>query len=155
MKKIYITLLLITAVQLSAFAYESYPGEDIVKKIDDASIKALPKKMEKLWNEFCGINPIFCEAMQPKYNDALFNAKVRQQEKKRQMWNNIARGLAGGTIAASRIAVPKQSYYIAAPSATIPNPIYDNRPTSYTVYGQNSIVPIGKIKVNYGPFGGF
>lgn len=147
-------MLLIAAVQLSAFAYESYPGEDIINKIDDAYIKANPKKMEKLWNEFCGVNPIFCEAMQSKYNDALFNAKIRQQEKRRQMWTSIAAGLASGAVVASKSAVPKQSYYMAPPP-TISNPIYDNRPKSFTVYDQYGVNPIGKIKVNYGPFGSF
>ena len=47
MKRIYITLLLLAAVQLSAIAYESYPGEDIINKIDDAYIKANPKKNGK------------------------------------------------------------------------------------------------------------
>ena len=149
MKKIYITLLLIATIQLSAFAYESYPGEDIVKKIDDAYIKANPKKMEELWNEFCGVNPIFCEAMQPKYNDALFNAKVRQQEKRRQMWMGIA---AGAVAASNSIAqnIPKQSYetlYMTAHPA-----IRNDRPKSFTVYDRYGINHIVKIKVNYDLF---
>lgn len=143
MKKIYITLLLIAAVQLSAFAYESYPGEDIVKKIDDAYIKANPKKMEKLWNEFCGVNPIFCEAMQSKYNDALFNAKVRQQEKRRQMWNSIARGLAGGAVGASNNIAPKQIPYTFNMHGQMVGPGIYTPPTYnvYNRYGQN----IGRI----------
>lgn len=153
MKKIYITLLLIAAVQLSAFAYESYPGEDIVKKIDDAYIKANPKKMEKLWNEFCGINTLGCEALQTQYNDALFNAKVRQQEKRRQMWM----GIVAGTVKASNDyfqsieEANNRSLYLHA----VETAAKYNSPTSFTVYDQYGIKPIGKVKVNYGPFGGF
>lgn len=142
MKKIYITLLFLAVIQLCSFAHENYRGEEIIKQIDDAAIKANPKKMEKLWNEFCLQNPDYCEVIQPKYNELLYNAKLRQQKKRRQIWMGIAAGLAGSVAAAGSTTTQQLPYYINQQGQMIGPGIYN--PPSYNIYntyGQN----IGRI----------
>lgn len=139
MKKFYITLLIFTITQLSTFAYENYRGEDILKKIDDAVIKANPKKMEKLWIEFCKVNPTYCEVMQPKFNEVLYNVKIERQARNRQIWTGIAAGLAGASYSSSQNIVPKQSYVTVNQNGQMVGPGIYNPPAYniYNSYGQN------------------
>lgn len=98
MKKFIFALILclIWGCWYNVYAYEArFAGEDILWQITEAYNDSNPRKMQKLWKEFCEIQPEYSRFVNA-YNNALSRAKANRKLINKQRWMSIAAGAAAG-----------------------------------------------------------
>lgn len=80
MKKVIVILAIINIFSLTCYSSERYTSEQLISRIERASINLNTTRMKKAWNTLCEQDKITCSERKDWYNKLLFDTKIRQHD---------------------------------------------------------------------------
>lgn len=80
MKKVFVVLAVINLFSLNCYSTERYTTEQLISRIERASVNLNTTRMKKAWNTLCEQDKITCAEKKDWYNKLLLETKVRQHD---------------------------------------------------------------------------
>lgn len=80
MKKLIAILFLINIFSSVCYGAHRYTSEQLLERIERASINLRPSKMEKAWKSLCEQDKELCAEKKDWYEKTLYDTKVRQHD---------------------------------------------------------------------------
>jgi len=79
-KKVLITLFLISILSPNCYGVQRYTSEQLLDRIERASVNLRTLKMESYWKKLCKQDTTTCTEKKDWYEKLLFDTKVRQHD---------------------------------------------------------------------------
>lgn len=80
MKKVFVVLAVINFFSLTCYSIERYTSDQLISRIERASVNLNTTRMKKAWNTLCEQDKTTCSEKEDWYNKLLFDTKVRQHD---------------------------------------------------------------------------
>lgn len=80
MKKFIVVLSILNLLSLTCYCAQRYTSDQLLDKIERASINLKAAKMEKYWKTLCEQDKTTCSEKEDWFNKLLFDTKVRQHD---------------------------------------------------------------------------
>lgn len=80
MKKVFVALAIINLFSLTCYSIERYTSDQLISRIERASVNFNTTRMKKAWKTLCEQDKTTCLEKEDWYNKLLYDTKVRQHD---------------------------------------------------------------------------